>query len=95
MSEMDKMDEIKESIENVEDKNSNKRRGKLTDYVGIGAMIGIVIGAVAGYLYYYYIGCRSGSCPINSNPYFSTLWGALAGYLLGDMFRKKKPAIRS
>jgi hypothetical protein len=68
-----------------------KQKKKLTDYIGIGALAGIILGAVAGYLYYYYIGCHSGSCPINSNPYFSTLWGAAIGYLLGDMFRKRKP----
>ncbi|HRZ41974.1 MAG TPA: DUF6132 family protein [Bacteroidales bacterium] len=55
-----------------------------------GAIIGIVLGAVGGYLYYYFIGCRSGSCPINSNPWISTLWGLLIGYLLGDMFRFRK-----
>lgn len=67
------------------------RKKKLTDYIGIGGMVGIVLGGIAGYLYYYYIGCRSGSCPINSNPWFSTLWGAVIGYLLGDLFKKRRP----
>jgi len=62
---------------------------KIGKYFSIGAIIGIVVGAIGGYLYYHYIGCRSGSCPINSNPYISTLYGALIGYLIGDIFKKK------
>jgi uncharacterized membrane protein YeaQ/YmgE (transglycosylase-associated protein family) len=41
-----------------------------------------IIGAVVGFLYYKFIGCRSGSCPITSNPWTSTIFGALIGYLL-------------
>jgi hypothetical protein len=48
-----------------------------------------VIGAAAGYAYYYYIGCMSGTCPITSNPYISTLYGTVAGILLVN--GKKKP----
>ena len=40
---------------------------------------GIVLGAVGGYTYYATIGCSSGSCPITSNPWISTGWGALIG----------------
>ncbi len=65
-----------------------KRRG-IYQYLGKGGIAGIILGGIAGYLYYHYIGCRSGGCPINSNPYFSVAWGAAIGYLLGDMFRKK------
>lgn len=43
---------------------------------------GIAIGSVLGYLYYYLIGCSSGSCPISSNPTSSTLYGAVMGGLL-------------
>lgn len=67
-----------------------KKKKSFSDYIGIGGLIGIVLGAVGGYLYYYYIGCHSGSCPINSNPWVSTLWGAIIGYLIGDLFRKKR-----
>jgi hypothetical protein len=82
-------EEQHESVQPEIPESSPKKR-KLTDFIGIGGLIGIVVGAIAGYLYYYYIGCRSGSCPINSNPWVSTLWGALIGYLGGDMFRQKK-----
>jgi hypothetical protein len=50
----------------------------------------IPLGALAGYLYYYYIGCNSGGCPIQSNPYFSTMYGALIGLVLTLPDKKKK-----
>lgn len=40
-------------------------------------------GALAGYLYYRFVGCRSGVCPITSNPYISAGYGALMGLMLG------------
>lgn len=51
---------------------------------------GSSLGALGGYLYYYFIGCSSGTCPITSNPYISIAYGALMGYLIFDMFKKKK-----
>lgn len=42
-------------------------------------------GATGGFLYWKYIGCLSGTCPIKSVWYWSTLWGAAAGYLSGDI----------
>lgn len=56
-----------------------------------GWLIGIVLGALAGYLYWYYVGCNSGSCAITSSPVNSTLYGALMGFLLNGSFRKEKP----
>jgi len=44
--------------------------------------LGIVIGALAGYLYYHFVGCESGTCAITSSPYISTLWGGMMGYFL-------------
>jgi LytS/YehU family sensor histidine kinase len=43
---------------------------------------GIMIGAAGGFLYYYFIGCTSGSCAITSSPYMSTLMGGLLGFFL-------------
>jgi len=50
--------------------------------------IGIIVGAVAGYLYYSYVGCVSGTCAITSKPLNSTLYGALMGGLVFNMFVK-------
>jgi hypothetical protein len=44
--------------------------------------LGIAIGGLAGFLYYYFVGCTSGSCGITSNPYMSVLWGSLLGLFL-------------
>lgn len=53
-------------------------------------LIGVALGAVGGYLYYYYIGCVSGSCAITSNPVNSTLYGSMMGGLLLNTFKKEK-----
>ena len=55
------------------------------------ALIGIIAGAVAGYLYYYFVGCASGTCAITSKPLNSTLYGAAMGGLLFSSFKKDKP----
>ena len=44
-----------------------------------------LLGAIGGFLYWNYIGCESGTCRIKSVWYYSTLWGALAGYVVGDI----------
>jgi hypothetical protein len=49
---------------------------------------GTALGATAGYLYYHYVGCLSGACPITSSPVMSTLWGAVMGALLLGMFKR-------
>ena len=53
-------------------------------------IIGIVAGLMGGYLYYHFVGCNSGTCPITSNPWVSTLYGGLIGYLLFDMLKPKE-----
>lgn len=53
-------------------------------------VIGAVVGAIGGYIYYLEIGCSSGSCGITSNPYMSMLWGAALGYLVFDIFTKRR-----
>jgi hypothetical protein len=47
-------------------------------------------GAILGFAYYYYIGCNNGSCAISSNPYISTTYGGLIGFLLSFPSKKKK-----
>lgn len=54
------------------------------------AIIGVILGAIGGYLYYHYVGCSSGTCPITSKPLNSTLYGALMGGLILTIFKKEK-----
>ena len=56
----------------------------------ISYIIGMVVGAIAGYLYWRFVGCDSGTCPITSSPLNSTRYGALIGALAGGLFRSEK-----
>lgn len=42
-------------------------------------IIGMVLGGGLGYAYHATIGCVSGGCPITSDPWISTFWGAAIG----------------
>ena len=44
--------------------------------------LGIALGGLAGFLYYHFIGCTSGSCAITSNPYNAMLFGGFFGFFL-------------
>lgn len=52
-------------------------------------IIGILMGAIAGFAYYYFVGCASGTCSITSSPINSTLYGALLGGLFLNIFQKE------
>jgi xanthine/uracil permease len=52
-------------------------------------IIGICVGAIAGYAYYYFVGCASGTCAITSKPLNSTLYFSLMGGLAFNMFKRK------
>jgi hypothetical protein len=64
------------------------------------AFIFLVLGGIGGFLYWKYVGCLSGTCAIKSVWYWSTLWGAAVGYLVGDFINdiltriKKKKEIK-
>lgn len=53
-------------------------------------IIGMATGAVAGYFYWKFVGCNTGSCAITSNPINSTLYGSIIGGLLLSTFKKDK-----
>lgn len=57
-------------------------------------MIGAAAGAIAGFLYWKYVGCVTGTCAITSSPTRSTIYFALMGSLLFNLFKKnvKTPA---
>lgn len=48
-------------------------------------IIGALLGAIGGFLYWNFVGCESGTCAIRSVWYYSTLWGTAMGYLLADL----------
>ena len=52
--------------------------------------IAAAIGGAVGFAYYHYIGCASGTCPITSSPYISTVYGMLAGALFINKNPKEK-----
>ncbi|MCD2422117.1 DUF6132 family protein [Niabella pedocola] len=53
-------------------------------------LAGMVAGAIAGYCYWKFIGCSSGSCVISSKPLNSAIYGAVMGGLLFSIFKKKE-----
>ena len=48
-------------------------------------IISLLLGAVVGLVYWKFVGCKSGTCPIKSVWYWTMLWGAVIGYLIGDI----------
>ena len=50
--------------------------------LNIKVILGIIIGGGLGYAYYYFIGCNSGTCAIQSNPYITTFYGSIFGFFL-------------
>ncbi len=57
-----------------------KRKMLLHTVIYVGA------GGVLGFAYHKLVGCSSGACPITANPYISTLYGALVGFIAGGGF---------
>jgi len=51
-------------------------------------LIGGAIGALLGFLYYRFVGCKSGTCPITSSPFGSTIYGVIFGLLFSNLFTK-------
>lgn len=57
-------------------------------------LILLLPGALGGFLYWYYIGCNSGTCPITSVWHNSAIYGAILGFVAGNIFddRRRKKA---
>lgn len=53
-------------------------------------IIGVVAGIIGGYLYWYFIGCSSGICPLTSSPIKSSIFGAVMGGLFFSPNKNKK-----
>lgn len=52
-------------------------------------LLGLLIGAIGGFLTYYFIGCESGTCSITSSPFNSTIYGSLMGALVLSSFKSE------
>jgi len=57
-------------------------------------IIGVIAGAIGGYLYYHFVGCESETCAITSKPINSTLYGAMMGGVFFNTFQKEKTKTR-
>ena len=49
-------------------------------------VIGVVVGGGLGFAFYKFVGCSSGTCPLTSNPFLSTLYGSILGALVAGSF---------
>jgi hypothetical protein len=58
-------------------------------------LIGIVLGAIAGWCYWFFVGCASGTCAITSSPVNSSLYGAMMGGILAGIFKKEEKEVKS
>lgn len=81
-------------MENIETPQPEKPKKTFSEHLKDGFslkhIIGLVLGGTAGFCYYFFVGCSSGSCSLKANPYYNIALGLLIGWLVADMFRKKK-----
>ena len=49
---------------------------------------GAIIGAIAGFFYWKFVGCSSGHCMISSKPLNSMIYFGVSGALLASAFKK-------
>ncbi len=71
----------------------NKKQGlidRLKKQLGWKHLIGTLLGLAGGYIYYRTVGCAGGACPLQSNPWLMSIWGAVMGYLLADLIPRRK-----
>ena len=50
--------------------------------LNISVVSSILAGGGLSYLYYRFVGCKTGTCPITRNPWISTIYGMLIGLMI-------------
>ena len=53
----------------------------MPEFLSLKLVIAVVLGAAGGFAWYRIVGCSTGACPITSNPWTSTAYGAVLGGL--------------
>jgi len=53
-------------------------------------ILGVFVGAILGFSYYYFIGCATGTCAITSKPLNSTIYGSVMGGLFFSILKNNK-----
>lgn len=56
---------------------------------------GAIVGLVAGFLYWKYVGCLGGTCTITSKPINSMAYFSVLGGLVFSIFQPKKKAMEN
>jgi hypothetical protein len=54
-------------------------------FISIKTVLGILAGGVFGFGLYKLVGCSTGACPLTANPWISTVYGAVMGFLITRM----------
>ena len=52
--------------------------------------LGLIAGAIGGFLYWKYVGCANGQCPITSSHTYSAIYGGILGVLITNLFTPNK-----
>lgn len=52
-------------------------------------IIGLAVGVAGGFLYWKFVGCATGTCPLTSNWAIMLVYGGLTGGLLGNVVQDK------
>ncbi|MBL7683817.1 MAG: hypothetical protein JNK00_10695 [Flavipsychrobacter sp.] len=58
-------------------------------------IIGVILGAIGGFAYWYFVGCANGTCMITSKPLNSSIYGAVMGGLFFSIFEQKKKVTKN
>ena len=54
----------------------------------LSTILGVIAGGLVGFLYYKFVGCRSGACLLTSHPVRSVLYWALIGGLFASSLKR-------